>query len=465
MKRSSLRFKARAVALGLFMSAAALGVAACGAGSSSSGGKNVLTVAYGSDYVFITPQLAKKWWTQVAQQFEAQHPGVTVKFTPIPGGLTDIVTKLNLLYRSPSTTPDVAELPSPEMGGWVSSGYLMQLDKYVQNADWWKRFPAAVQQETTFNGHVYAVEHGENTEALYYNIPMFRKAGIAVPWQPKNWSDLLSAAEKVHAAVPNVWPMWLSGGTAGGTGPIQYDGGNFILGSSNPTIYDASTKKWVVDSPGLRDTLGFYSQLAKRGLQAPAAELLSPNAIVNTFQSSAKQKMAILVSGNFTGEAWSKQVCGPCWPAGEKTYGVARIPTVNGTGNPNAASATGGWELGIAANASQPDLAWEFIQTAQQRVNMINAANWAGWVPPDSKYWTDPLFVNLAPAYQTFFAKLMNVSHPLPNLPDYEVWANGFNTATGQIIGNPSTTVDSAINTMKSYITGQLGASNVETLH
>jgi len=462
MSHSQVSSRLRAALAGLLACAVAVGLAACG-GSASSGNKKVLTVAYGSDYVFIKPQLATKWWHQVARQFEAKHPGVTVKFQPIPGGFTDIVTKLNLLYRSPSTAPDVAELPSQEVGGWASSGYLLPLDKYLGSAPWWKATPASVQAEAQYGGHTYGVSHGENTEMLYYNIPLFKKAGIPVPWQPKNWNDIITAAEKIKKVDPSIWPLWLQGGTAGGADAAQFDGDNFLLASSDPTIYEASSKKWVVDSAGLRETLGFYSEVAKRGLQAPASQLLSPNAIVNTFNFSAKGKMGIFVSGNFTAEAWSKQTCGPCFPAGGKTYGVAAIPTVNGTGHPNVGSTLGGWDLAVGAHAPNPSLAWDFIQTAQSRVNMIDAANWAGWVPPDSRYWTDPLFVKLAPKFQTAFAKILRNSRETPNLPDYSVWATGFGQATGAIIQNPSTSVSSAVSTMKSYVTGQLGANQVTT--
>jgi hypothetical protein len=36
--------------------------------------------------------------------------------------------------------------------------------------------------------------------------------------------------------------------------------------------------------------------------------------------------------------------------------------------------------------------------------------------------------------------------------------------ATGAIIQNPSTTVDQAVSILKSYVTEQLGSSNVETI-
>ena len=465
MKRSSPGRKARIAVAGLITSVLVLTAAACGTSSATSNGKQVLTVAYGSDFVFITPQLATKWWNTVAQEFEAKYPDVTVRFTPIPGGYSDIVTKLNLLYRSPSTAPDVAELPSGQFGSWIQSGYLLPLDRYLPSAPWWKRFPVSVQQETTFNGHVYGVNHGENTNALYYNMPMFRKAGLPVPWQPKTWNDILVAARRIQATQPNVWPVWLEGGTAGGTISIQYNGGNLLLGSSNPAIFDAKTQKWVIDSPGLRETFAFYSALAKSGLQAPASQLLDPNANVNSFQLMAEQKIGIAISGNFLGQAWVPQVCGPCWPAGPRTYGVAPLPTVIGTGQPNAASSLGGWELAIGATTPHPGLAWDFLQVAQQRVNMIDASNWAGWVPPDRDYWSDSLFANFAPPYNRFFAHLLPISQAQPNTTDFTVWGTGFNIATGAIIQDPSMSVSAAIQTMGSYISGQLISGELGSRH
>jgi multiple sugar transport system substrate-binding protein len=466
--RQRLGSKLRLAISALLILAITGAVAGCGAISSggsggSSGGKKILRVAYGSTWVFLTPQLAIKWWHTIATEFEKQHPNVKVVFTPIPGSYNDLVTKLNLLYRSPSTAPDVAELPAGQMGSWVSSGYLAPLDKYLPSAPWWNKFPASVKAETTFNGHVYAVNHGENTNALYYNIPMFKKAGIPVPWHPKTWADLISAAEKIHKAVPNVWPIWLQGGNAGGTIAIQYNGGNLLQGSSTPTIFDTTTKKWVVDSPGLRETLGFYRQLAQNGLQAPVSELLNPNAVDTVPLLTSQQKMAIVVGANFYGESWVKATCGPCWAAAPKTMGFATFPTMNGQG-PGYTSAFGGWELAIGANSPNKDLAWDFIQTAQSRVNMIDVSNTAGWIPPDKQYWNDPLYAKYAPPYQADFAKLMPVAVDEPNTSDFTVWGTGFNNATGAIIQNPSTTVNQAMGIMKSYVTGQLGASNVETL-
>jgi multiple sugar transport system substrate-binding protein len=453
--------KSCAIAAAIAALIAGCGGLTSGGGGHKSNGKTVLRVAYGSTWVFLTEQLGTKWFNTVAHEFEKQHPNVTVQIIPIPGSYNDLVSKLNLLYRSPSTAPDVAELPDGQMGSWVSSGYLRPLNQYLPSAPWWNQFPQSVKNETTFNGKVYAVNQGENTNALYYNIPMFKKAGIPIPWQPKSWADILAAATKIHHALPGVWPLWLQGGNAGGTIAIQYNGGNLLQGSSTPTIYDTQTKKWVVDSPGLRETLGFYRDMAQGGLQAPVSELLNPNAVDSVPLLVSQQKMAIVVGANFYGEAWVKATCGPCWEAAPKTMGVAYFPSEN---SPTPVSAFGGWELAISSSTPYPNLAWDFIQDAQNRVNMITADNTGGWVPPAKQYWTDPLYANYAPPYQTFFAKIMPVAVDEPNTSPFTIWGTGFNNATGAIIQNPSTTVNQAIGIMKSYVTNQMGASSVETL-
>ena len=62
--------------------------------------------------------------------------------------------------------------------------------------------PKAVQQISTINGTVYAVNAGNNDSGILYNKVMLKKAGVAVPWVPKTWQDLITVAQKVHKAEP-----------------------------------------------------------------------------------------------------------------------------------------------------------------------------------------------------------------------------------------------------------------------
>ena len=118
----------------------------------------------------------------------------------------------------------------------------------------------------------------------------------------------------------------------------------------------------------------------------------------------AKDKTAIVVGANFYAESWVKSTCGPCWLQAPR-HGRDQAADHQRAG-PAYASSLGGWELSIGAQTAHPQLAWDFIQTAQQQTNMIDAGNWGGWVPPSNKASSAAAFVNYAPPYQAFFAKL-----------------------------------------------------------
>ncbi|HEX8918796.1 MAG TPA: extracellular solute-binding protein [Chloroflexota bacterium] len=452
--------------LGVFfaMFAALALLSGCSLPGTSSSSKTVVTVAYGSTYVFDTTPLANKWWNGIKTQFDKKYSNAEVKLVPIGGSYTDIVNKLSLLYRSSSTAPDVAQLPTAQIGEWASSGYLLPLNNLVTKSSWWSTFPKVVQSEGIFGGQIYAVDTGENDSMMYYNMTMFRKAGLPVPWHPKTWQDLLTASQKIKAKLPGVIPMWLNAGTSSGTNGILQGGGNLINGASNPTIYDSATKKWVVDSPGLREVLTFYHSIFSQGLGAPISDLFNPAAVTVPLSLFQKGQLAIAVGSNYYGGNWTKTICAPCWPQATQIMGAVPIPTINGQA-PGSASTLGGWDLAIYKKTKDQTAAWNLLDLMENKDNQINAANWAGFVPPNLAYTKDPLFVNFAPPYNAVSAQVLPNSTITPSSADYSVWGQGFNEATGALAQKPSTTVDSAIGILKSYVTNQLGASKVETLH
>jgi multiple sugar transport system substrate-binding protein len=440
--------------------ATAVGLAACGGASSgnssvspSSGKAKVIKVAYGSTYVFDTAGLTTKWWSQVAKQFEAQNPGIKVQLVPIPGSYNDIVNKLSLLYRSPSTAPDVAEIPTGQIGLWQSSGYLRPLDSFLPSTSWWSKFPTVVQSEGQYNGHTYAVDQGENDSAMLYNKQMFQKAGLPVPWKPKNWNDILVAAKKLKSALPGVVPLWLNAGSGSGANGLLQGINNFIVGTSTPKIQDGS--KWVVDSPGIRDSLTFMKSVYSQGLGASETALFSPNAVTTPLTLFAKGKLAMAVGSNYFTGNWTKFIGAPYWAQAAQTMGVAPIPTESGGG---IASTLGGWDYAMSAHSGNPDAAFKLINVMENQQNSIDAANWAGWVTPNKDYWTAPAFTTFAP-YQSLFAQILAHATLTPSSSAYSIWVQGMGNATGQLVQNPSTSVGTAVNTLSSYVSNQLNGS------
>jgi multiple sugar transport system substrate-binding protein len=450
----------------VILGAAAL--AACGGGSgpanSSSGGKS-LTVLFSNNYVFNSDALANQWWGGIAKQWKKLYPGVKLNLLGTGGTDVDLMNKAAVMYRSPSTTPDVIQLPTTYVGEFSGSGYLLPLNSFVSGSSapaFWSGMPAGVQAMSTINGNVYAVNAGNNDSAILYNKPMLQAAGIKLPWQPKTWQDILTAAEAVKKKDPGVWPLWLAAGVAAGPTNVLQGIGNMIDGSTNPTMFDTKTSKWVVNSPGLRATLQFYKTMFTDGLGAPISQLFRTDSVGQPPLLMKQGKLAIAVGSNWYPTVWVQYNSAAPWPQGASKVGVAPIPTENGQG-PGAASTIGGWAFAISKVSANSTMAWNFIKLAENPENQLNTAIWSGFVPPDLSVGEQAPFVNYAPPFQAAFNQYSKYGVPLPNDTNFTVYARALNTVTGDFAQNPGASVSSELSKLSGLVTQQLGSSSVES--
>jgi multiple sugar transport system substrate-binding protein len=452
----------RTIAIAAAATAVGLALSACSGKSSGSGsGSKTLSIAFSSQYVMATAQLAPEYYGGIAKEFEAAHPGVTVTLIPISGGPSDITTKLALLYRSSSTAPTIAQMFDSDASKFAASGYLLPLNKYLAATNWWGGFPKALQDIGTFNGQVEGITQGVNTQALMYNKLDFAQAGLPVPWQPKNWQDVLSAAETIKAKVPGATPMWAEGGTSDGTEGVVLGVGNLLQASVDPTVYDSATGKYVVDSPGLREAFDFIHQMTVHGLNAPVSQLFDPNATGNANGEMKTENIAIGLASNYWGASWLKNNA-PDWQAAATTIGVAPLPTSQGQGS-GSATLISGLQQGIYAKAPNPSLAFQLLDFMNQKASMLKAANDIELVPPVTAYASDPTYVNFGAPFQAEFAKYLSVGQSWPLRGDFTAWSVGFQQATGALIQNAGTTVDQAITILKNATNAQLGSGHTET--
>jgi len=461
MKKVRLhRFATGAAVLALAAGAVVWGA---GATAGASSGKVTISVAYAANTTFDTTPLGLTWWTGVKKQYEKLYPNVTVKLVAVQGGEPDFLTKLALLYHSASTAPTIAQFPSTEIQLYSSTGYLKSMNKFLSTSTWFKEFPTVIQNEGKVNGTIYAVSAGENNNGLYYDKAILQKAGIALPWQPKTWQDIITAAKAIKKAEPKVIPLWLDAGTSAGPAGAAYGILNLLAGSSKPTI-QTSSGKMVVSSAGLLQTLNFAHTVFADGLGAPTSQLFSPNNAPNIPSADFfKGTLGIAVAANFIGGNWTKQVSFPYWAKASTAMGVAALPSANGK---SYASVLSGWDYGISSGATsaQVTAADNFLNVAQDTTNLIHAANWAGWVPPVKADWTVPLYTNFAAPFNEEFGKILPYSSELPSSAGFTVWVQGLEQVTGTIAQKPSTTGAQAEAQMKSFITNQLGASAVTSL-
>src|ERR1700739_3083458 len=99
------RVMAPAVGAALLVTAAACSSSPASSGSASS--SNTVTVLYSNNYVFNSDALATKWWNGIAKQWKAKYPHTKLVLESTGGTDIDLMNKAAILFRSPTTTPDV----------------------------------------------------------------------------------------------------------------------------------------------------------------------------------------------------------------------------------------------------------------------------------------------------------------------------------------------------------------------
>ena len=166
----------------------ALVVAACavfGAAQTSSSAASKITLTE-EDYFNTPGQTAAL--AAYSKQFEAAHPGVTIKRQYVP--FANLDTKL-LTQAAGHDLPNLLAVDNPFVSTMISTGQVVALSDL--NGFSKKGYFPAVINEGLANGKYYSLPvAGANSIALIYNIAMLKAAGVS---PPKTWAQLVTAAK------------------------------------------------------------------------------------------------------------------------------------------------------------------------------------------------------------------------------------------------------------------------------
>jgi multiple sugar transport system substrate-binding protein len=440
----------RSVALSALAALSLVGAtAACSSGSSDSSSKT-LTIAYQKFGAFIQLDDQMK---KVKAEYEAAHPGYTVKLLPIVASENDYYTKLSLMNRNPSTAPDVMYEDTFLVNTDIKAGFLAPLDEYLGKwADWSQFTDNAKAAAKALDGKTYGVPMGTDTRALWYNKNLFAKAGLAVPWQPKTWNDVLTAARTIKAKVPGVTPLNVYSGKAAGEGATMQGFEMLLYGTPN-TLYDAASKKWVTSSPGFLDSLNFVKTVYGEKLGPDQQDALDPNfgtQVVNDLLPN--NKLAIDLDGSWQTGNWIKTGTHP-WPDWSKVLDVTPMPTQNGEA-PGSTSMSGGWVLSVGSHSKNKQAAFDYVALSLNKANSTAYDIAAGQIAERADVAADPQYLNSNPTLK-FFTDLVKVTHFRPAYPEYPRVSDAIQVAmegvmTGQL--TPQAATDAYGNQVKSAV-------------
>ncbi|MCG5212197.1 sugar ABC transporter substrate-binding protein [Streptosporangium sp. KLBMP 9127] len=266
-----------------------------------------------------------------AQEFEAAHPGVTVKVTALGW---DVAHDKITAAIAGDATPDISMLGSTWMGEMAKTGALEPtpgnlIDKSAFFPSAWKTVEV--------DGTAYGIPWYVETRAFYYRTDLARKAGVE---PPATWAETKSfvAALKAEGGAELGVEQNFRQGSWQEVVPLVWQAGGEIMAAG----------KWTLDTPQMVQALEHYNSFFAGGL---APNDLPLTAFPQTF---VKGRVGAFYSGPWMITGLEKDGGAGF---GEK-FAVAAYPE----GGAGGTSLIGGSELVVFKSARNREAAWTFLR-------------------------------------------------------------------------------------------------------
>ncbi|MFG2354308.1 ABC transporter substrate-binding protein [Streptomyces sp. NPDC048521] len=237
----------------------ALGMTAVLGGCGSTGSSDVTLRLVAADYGDTAAHSSKKYWDDLAEEYESKHPDVKVEVSVY--SWNDVDRKVKEMVDG-GNAPDLAQIGA--YADYAAAGKLYPVSDLLSirtQADFLSQLSDAGQWQHT----QYGIPFAASTRVLFYNKSLFAKAGIT---PPTTWDELAADAEALKekgVKYPYALPLgpeeaqaetmqWLLSGGNGGSGYTD-DVGTYTIDSAQ----NIATFSWLKDD------------LVGKGLTGPVA--------------------------------------------------------------------------------------------------------------------------------------------------------------------------------------------------
>ncbi|MDT9697114.1 extracellular solute-binding protein [Streptomyces sp. P17] len=233
----------------------ALGMTAVLGGCGLTGGSDEVTLRLvAADYGDSAANSSKKYWDSLVEEYEKDHPDVTVEVSVY--SWTEVDRKVKELVDA-GKAPDLAQIGA--YADYAKAGKLYtasELLSITTQADFVSQLAAA----GAVNGTQYGMPFASSTRLLFYNKSLFEEAGIT---PPETWEELAADAEALKAdgvKYPYALPLgpeeaqaetmqWL---LSGGGGYTDTNTGTYGIDSAD----NVETFDWLKDELVDKDLTG-----------------------------------------------------------------------------------------------------------------------------------------------------------------------------------------------------------------
>ncbi|MEH7276150.1 ABC transporter substrate-binding protein [Neobacillus vireti] len=287
-------------------------------------------------------------YEEVIAAFEAAHPHIKINMQSMHWG-----NEYELRLRTELAAgnhPDIMAIDSPNLALYANSGSLLSIDSYMKEEGNIEDIPKGVLNGLTYKDEIYLAPIVESSIALFYNMNLFREAGIPFPSgdpnHPMTWDEVLEAAKKINNPAKGIIGIDPAQGFNVGEGPAYFKMPILWQFGANVISPDGTTADGYINSKEALEALQFYQDLYRK--HGVAAVEMPPAPFEN-------DKLGMTILGSW---AISELQQTPGFVLGED-YGIAPLPRGENQVVPN-----GGWALGISAKTKHRDEAWEFVKFA-----------------------------------------------------------------------------------------------------
>ena len=347
---------------------------------------------------------------ELAEQFEADNPDVTVNVTPVPWESS--TEKINTAIAT-GEVPDVMQVGTTLMSGFVELGGLAPTPEDIDAESF---FPGAW-DTTVVDGTSYGVPWYVETRVLYYRTDLAEQAGVEAP---ESWADLTAFAAGLQdaGAEHGIALQTRGASTSLMYFPFYWQAGGEILDDSG---------EFTLDNDAQVKALDYYSSFMRDGL---APQVLVEDEKVQNFIDEDL--------GSFVSGPWER--ANLLTTAGDDfadSFGVAPLPSDETTG-----SFIGGSNLAVLADAANPAAAWKFVQFATEAPTQADWFEISSDLPAVQAAWDDPALAdNEAVAV---YGDVLETARSTPAIPTWSEIEHELDLILEQVIAGDLSPEDAA---------------------
>jgi len=233
------------------------------------------------------------------------------------------------------TPPDCALVDNPDFAAYIAIGAFEVLDERIAKWEYGEEdFYPGPWQSCRWEGKQYGIPFETNTLVLFYNVDMFKQAGLDPNKPPRTWEELTSYAAKLTR--DGVFGLSICA-VASEEGTFQW----------LPFLQQNGGDIYHLDSPEAIEALQLWVDWYNKGyISKEVVNMDQWSGVRPQFQN---EQAAMMINGPWCVKPIRDEVPDLNWK-------VATLP-----GRKKQASAMGGVDFGIIKGAKNADAAWEFI--------------------------------------------------------------------------------------------------------